>query len=58
MFSIAESVFMCGMSAFQVWGEPSLSRRFCVRENADHSGHCLVAVVQRFFSGPSRRRQV
>ncbi|GAA5872663.1 hypothetical protein JCM16303_004596 [Sporobolomyces ruberrimus] len=34
MFSIAESVFMCGMSAFQVW------------------------VVQRFFSGPSRRRQV
>ncbi|GAA5955240.1 hypothetical protein JCM3765_003255 [Sporobolomyces pararoseus] len=34
MFSIAESIFMCGMSAFQVW------------------------VVQRFFSGPSRRRQV
>ncbi|GAA5830625.1 hypothetical protein JCM5353_001315 [Sporobolomyces roseus] len=33
-FSLAESVFMCGMSAFQVW------------------------VVQRFFSGPSRRRQV
>lgn len=34
MFSISESILMCGMSAFQVW------------------------VVQRFFSGPSRRRQV
>ncbi|GAA5921361.1 hypothetical protein JCM1841_002456 [Sporobolomyces salmonicolor] len=33
-FSLAESLLMCGMSAFQVY------------------------VVQRFFSGPSRRRQV
>ncbi|GAA5863635.1 hypothetical protein JCM5296_004008 [Sporobolomyces johnsonii] len=33
-FSVAESLLMCGMSAFQVY------------------------VVQRFFSGPSRRRQV
>ncbi|KAK4058115.1 hypothetical protein OIO90_000854 [Microbotryomycetes sp. JL221] len=34
VFSIGESLVMCGMSAFQVW------------------------VVQRFFSGTSRRRQV
>ncbi|KAL8283165.1 hypothetical protein RQP46_005943 [Phenoliferia psychrophenolica] len=55
MFSISESVLMCGMSAFQVWGN---SRSPPLILDTWLSELSFATVVQRFFSGPSRRRQV
>lgn len=54
-FSVSESLLMCGMSAFQVWGA-SVLRSPSQIPSADDL--LLRSVVQRFFSGPSRRRQV
>jgi hypothetical protein len=52
-FSMLESALMIGMSAAQVWSASHLIH-LVVRPAANSS----LAVVQRFFSGPSRRRQV
>ena len=52
-FSISESLLMVGMSAFQVWGELGLHA-----PRQPLADLLPFSVVQRFFSGPSRRRQV
>lgn len=53
-FSLLECALMVGMSAGQVWSaSPPRIHRNCIVLTSLHS-----TVVQRFFSGPSRRRQV
>lgn len=45
MFSLSESVLMCGMSAFQVWGTASRSR--LRPRNSDEFVLSRAAILQR-----------